>query len=99
MAITYKNLIETLEIAAKYDGGLDNNCWSMWAEHDEHGIDFKETPTADELRKLSKMGWLLGCDADYNEEDSDKWEHCDTLTDEELIDLFKEHGDSIYKYE
>lgn len=97
--MTYNQLIETLEIAAKYDGGLDKNCWTMWARYDEHGISFNETPTADELRKLSKMGWHLGHDADYNEEDSDKWEHSDSLTDEEIINLFKEHGDSIYKFE
>lgn len=97
--MTYKQLIETLEIAAKYDYGLDYDCNVMWAHHDEHGIYFKQTPTAEDLRKLSKMGWLLGSDDDYDEEDSDKWEHSDSLTDEELIDLFKEHGDSIYKYE
>lgn len=97
--MTYKQLIETLEIAAKYNGGLGHGCYEMWAEHDEHGITFSQTPTADELRKLSKMGWLLGSDADYKEEDSDKWERSDSLTDEEIINMFKEHGDSIYKYE
>ena len=97
--MTYKQLIETLEMAAKYDGGLDHECFEMWAEHDEHGIRFNQTPTADELRKLSKMGWNIGCDALYNEEKFEKWEHCDTLTDEELIDLFEEYSRSIFTFE
>ena len=38
--LTYKDLIETFEIIAKYDGGLESKCTNMWAEHDEHGISF-----------------------------------------------------------
>lgn len=96
--MTYRQLIETLEIAAKYDGGLDHECFEMWAEHDRHGIIFRQAPTANELRKLSKMGWLIGC-YDCNNEKLEKWEHCDTLTDEELIDLFEECERSIFTFE
>ncbi len=98
--MTYQQLIETLEIASKYNGGLDHECFEMWAEHDEHGIYFKKTPTAEELRKLSKMGWCLGYSSSYIcEEDSEKWEHADSLTNEELIELFESCEKSIYKFE
>lgn len=96
----YKDLIETIQIVAKYNGGLDKECYEMWAEHDEHGIRIKNAKdvSAADLRRLSAMGWLLGCDADYDEEDSEKWENCESLSDEELVELFSKY-DGIYKFE
>lgn len=98
--MTYRQLIETLKIVAKYDGGLDSNCLRMWAEHDEHGISFRSdwNVSAKDIRKLAEMEWGLGCDADYDEEMDEKWENYKELTDEELIELFKEYN-GIYKYE
>lgn len=94
----YKDLITTLEIAAKYDGGLDHECFTMWAEHDEHGIEFVNTPSTDDLRKLAKMGWLLGSDAMYQQEDAELWENIDSLSDEQLVSLFERYN-GIYKLE
>lgn len=96
----YKELIETFEIIAKYDGGLDAECLSMWAEHDEHGISFdsKWNVSAEDLRKLAKMGWGLGCDAEFDEEASEKWDNSDSLSDEELVELFSDYN-GIYCYE
>ena len=96
----YKDLIETLKIVAKYDGGLDSECLKMWAEHDEHGISFGYNwdVSAKDIRKLAEMGWGLGCDGEYDEEMGEKWENYKELTDEELIELFKDYN-GIYKYE
>lgn len=100
--MTYKELIETLEIVAKYDGGLDKECDVMWAEHDEHGIVFDRRwdVSAEDIRKLAAMGWGLGCDDDYDEDDDsfDKWENYDEISDKELVEIFKEYN-GIYKFE
>lgn len=90
--MTYRQLAESIEIFAKYNGGLDEECLEMYAEHDEHGISLKKTPSASDLRKLQKYGWLLGCDAEYNDEDSEKWENADKLTDNEIIELYKSYN-------
>ena len=96
----YKDLIETIQIVAKYNGGLDEVCCEMWAEHDEHGINIKDTSkvSVEDIRRLAEIGWQLGCDADYDEEDSEKWENYKNLSDEELVELFSKY-DSIYKFE
>lgn len=98
--MNYKDLIETIQIVAKYNGGLEADCYEMWAEHDEHGIRIKNAKdvSAADIRRLAEIGWQLGCDADYNEEDSEKWENYKNLSDEELKELFSEYG-GIYKYE
>ena len=96
--MTYRQLAESIEIFAKYNGGLDKECLEMYAEHDEHGISLKSTPSADDLRKLQKYGWLLGCDAEYDQEDSDKWENSDKLSDSEIVDLF-EYYNGLYLIE
>lgn len=98
--MTYKDLIETIQIVAKYNGGLDKECCEMWVAYEEHGIRIKNAKkvSAVDLRRLAEMGWHLGCDAEYNEEDSEKWENCESLSDEEIVELFSEYG-GIYKYE
>ena len=95
--MTYRQLIRTLEIAASHRGGLDTECLDMWAEHDEHGINIKSI-TAKEARELSEMGWLLGCDVEYNEEDQEIWENPSKHTDEELLEIYNNYG-GVYKYE
>lgn len=96
--MTYRQLAESIEIFAKYNGGLDARCEEMYAEHDEHGISLMKTPSASDLRKLQKYGWLLGCDADYDLEDSEKWENADKLSDEEIVELY-ENYDGLYLIE
>ena len=98
--LSYKNLIRTLEIFASHDGGLEKECLRMWAEHDEHGICYNRlTPfTVEEVREIQKMdGWNLGCDAEYNEEDSEKWGDTE-ISDEELMKLWNSYS-SIYTIE
>ncbi len=94
----YKELIESIKIVAKCNGGEDKEVLEMWAEHDEHGIELKNCPTADELRKLASFGWSLGCDSEYDEEDWEKWENYESLSDEEIIELFKNYN-GIFKFE
>lgn len=96
----YKDWIETLQIAAKYDGGLDKDCLQMWAEHDEHGIsfDYKWKLDPKDVRRLAEMGWGLGSDGEYDEEDANKWENHEELSDEELVELFSCYN-GVYTYE
>lgn len=98
--LTYKDLIETFEIIAKYDGGLESKCTNMWAEHDEHGISFDSDWDLDpkDIRRLAEMGWGLGSDGEFDEDDFDKWEHHERLSDEKLVELFKCYN-GIYTYE
>ena len=95
--LTYRNLIRTFEIFAAHDGGLDNHCIRMWAEHDEHGISARslETPlTLEEVKELVSMGWLLGCDNDYDGDERKLTE----LSDEELWEKWEDR-EGIYTYE
>lgn len=96
--MTYRQLAESIEIFAKYNGGMDAKCLEMYAEHDEHGIFLKETPSASDLRKLQKYGWLLGCDAMFNKEDSKKWRNADKLSDDEIVELY-ENYDGLFLIE
>jgi len=98
--MTYKDLIETLKIVSKYDGGLENTCLNMWAEHDAHGISFKSNWALDpkDIRRLAEMGWVLGSHGEFDEDDFDKWEHYDELSDDELVELFKCYN-GIFKFE
>lgn len=82
--MTYKQLIETLEIVAKYNGGIDVDADQIYGSYKEIGIDFDNTPSAEELRKLSKMGWHIT----HNDDDF-LWHACDTLTDEQVIMMFE----------
>ena len=96
--MTYKQLIDSIKIVAKYNGGLDAKVLQMWAEHDEHGIYLNKTPSAGDLRTLALYGWGLGCDAGYAEDDRELWENADSLSDEEIVELFKNYN-SIYLVE
>lgn len=90
--MTYKNWIETFEIVAKCNGGVDANADQVYGSHSEIGFDFNSTPSADDLRKLSKMGWHIAHD-----DDDFLWQACDDLTDEQVIMLF-EYFNSIFIY-
>ena len=87
MAMTYKQLLETLTIAAKYNGGIDADADQLYGSYKEIGIDFDNTPSAEELRKLSKMGWHI-----THDDDDILWQTCDDLTDEQVIMLFEYHN-------
>lgn len=90
----YKDLIETLRIVAKYDGGLDNECYKFWGTHDEIGIEFGHywNVSAKDIRRLAEMGWSLGCDGNYDENNEafEKWENYKDLSDDELVSIFNE---------
>lgn len=90
--MTYNDLIETLEIIKKYDDSP--NCYSIWAQHEEVGFTFKSkwNVSAKDIRRLAEMGWSLGSDYEYDEEDNrfDKWVNYKELSDEELVKIFKD---------
>ena len=99
----YKDLIRTIEIVSKYNGGLDANCLEMWAAHDEHGITFPNRKfdgkvDASDLRELLSMGWCFGSDGVCDEETWEKLEKYEKLSDEELLEIFGDLN-GIYKYE
>ena len=92
--MTYKDLIETIEIIKKYDESP--NCYSIWAQHEEIGFTFKNkwNVSAKDIRRLAEIGWSLGSDYEYDEENKDfeKWENYKNLSDEELISIFKNYN-------
>ena len=91
--MTYKDLIETLEILKKYDDESPN-CYSIWADYEEIGFSFKKSwnVSAKDIRRLAEMGWSLACDYLYDENDDrfEKWENYKNVSDEELIKIFKD---------
>lgn len=94
--LTYKNLIRTFEMFAEHDGSLDNECLRMWARHDEHGISAGRLPefSLEEVKELAEMGWLFGCDNDYDGDDRPLTE----LSDEELMKKWN-NNPGVYTYE
>jgi hypothetical protein len=95
--MTYNDLAKTFEILAahKPEG---NGIVMDWATRDEWGIDlslFNLSPS--EIRMLAEMGWCIGSDAEYDEEEMGAWYEPETASDEELVEIFNQHK-SIYKY-
>lgn len=92
--MTYKHLIETIEIIRKYDTLPD--CYTIWATYEEFGFEIKRdwNMSAKDIRRLAEMGWSLGSDDEYDEENKDfeKWENYKNLSDEELISIFKNYN-------
>ena len=69
-----------------------------WAGHEHWGIDlsdFELSPS--QIRMLALMGWCLGSDAEYDEEEMKAWYEPKTASDEELVEIFNQYK-SIYKY-
>ena len=93
--MTYNDLAKTFEMLAAHN---PDGIVMDWAEHDEWGInlnDFELSPS--EIRMLALMGWCLGSDAEYDEEEMAAWYEPETASDEELVEIFNQHK-SIYKY-
>lgn len=93
--MTYKQLADTFNLLAskKPDSFVMD-----YAEHDEWGIvlkDFDLSPA--EIRSLAEMGWSLGSDNEYDEEEMEVWQNPKNHTDEELVEVFNTYK-SIYKY-
>jgi hypothetical protein len=90
--MTYKDLIETIEIIKKYDES--SNCYSIWAQHEEIGFTFEYewNVSAKDIRRLAEMGWSLAGDELYDEDDDrfEKWENYKNVSDEELMKIFKD---------
>ena len=64
-----KDLIEALQILLKYMKNPDCE-WPTNCTHDDFtvvGIDFTKM-TVEDVKKLDKLGFLMGCDDDYREE-------------------------------
>ncbi len=93
--MTYKQLADTLNIlAAKKPDGFVMD----FAEHDEWGIDLREFNfSPEEIRSLAEIGWGLGCDNEWDEEDMEAWLNPQNHTDEEIVEVFNRYK-SIYKY-
>jgi hypothetical protein len=93
--MTYNELAKIFEMLAAHnpDGILMD-----WATRDEWGIDlslFNLSPS--EIRMLAEMGWCLGSDAEYDEEEMAAWYEPEKASDEELVELFNQYK-SISKY-
>ena len=93
--MTYNELAKTFEMLAAHN---PDSIVMDWAEHDEWGInlnDFELSPS--EIRMLAEMGWCLGSDAEYDEEEMAAWYEPETASDEQLVELFNQYK-SISKY-
>lgn len=93
--MTYKQLADTFNMLAskKPDGFVMD-----YAEHDEWGIDLEgfELSYA-EIRSLAEMGWSLGSDNEYDEEEMKVWTDPRNHTTDEIVEVFNRYK-SIYKY-
>jgi hypothetical protein len=93
--MTYNDLAKTFEMLAAHNPDLFVR---DWASHEQWGIDlsnFELSPS--EIRMLAEMGWCIGSDAEYDEEEMGAWYEPETASDEELVEIFNEHK-SIYQY-
>ena len=93
--MTYENLAKTFDILSSHQ---PDDIVMDWAEHDEWGIElsgFNLSPS--EIRMLAEMGWGLGSDNEYDEDDMQAWLHPESHTDEEIVEVFNYYK-SIYKY-
>jgi len=93
--MTYSELAKTFEMLAAHrpDGFVRD-----WVSHEQWGIDlsnFELSPS--EIRMLAEMGWCIGSDAEYDEEEMGEWYEPKTASDEKLVEIFNEHK-SIYQY-
>ena len=89
--MTYKDLAKTFEMLAahKPEG---NGIVMDWAVRGEWGIDlngFELTPS--EIRMLAEMGWCIGSDAEYDEEEMAAWYEPETASDEQLVEIFNQY--------
>jgi hypothetical protein len=93
--MTYKDLLKTFEILSVHNS---HGVVMDWANREEWGIDlndFELSPS--EIRMLAEMGWCLGSDAEYDEEEMAAWDNPQSASDEELVELFNNYK-SISKY-
>lgn len=93
--MTYENLARTFDIlASKNPTGTVMD----WAEHDEYGFELSNVElSAEEVRTLISMGWGLGSDSEYDEEEMDPWNNQHKHTDEEIMELWNNYK-AIYTY-
>lgn len=93
--MTYKQLAETFNmLASKKPDGFAMD----YANHDEWGIDLRDFNLSPaEIRSLAEMGWSLGSDNEYDEEEMEVWQNPQKHTDEKLVKVFNIYK-SIYKY-
>jgi hypothetical protein len=93
--LTYKQIADTFNmLASKMPDGIVRD----YAEHDEWGIVLKGFDLSPaEIRSLAEMGWSLGCDNEWDEEEMKAWIHPQNHTDEEIVEVFNRYK-SIYKY-
>ncbi len=91
----YEDLAKTFNIiSSKNPTGILMD----WAEHDEWGFELRGVDLSpSEVRQLAEIGWGLGSDSEYDEEEMSAWHNPSEHTDEELMELWNNYK-SIYKY-
>lgn len=79
----YEDLARTFDIiSSKNPTGILMD----WAEHDEWGFELSDVDlTPSEVRQIAKIGWMLGSDSEYDEEEMKAWINPDEHTDEQLM--------------
>jgi hypothetical protein len=91
----YKDFAKTFDIISAHN---PEGVVMDWADHDEYGIGLDNVElTPSEVRMLAEIGWLLGSDNEFDEEEMEVWINPSDHSDEELMELWKQYK-SIYKY-
>jgi hypothetical protein len=95
MIMNFKQLADTFAILSSYN---PNGFFDDWAEHDEWGIHLENVNLSPEdIRALAEMGWGLGSDGDYDEEEMKPWYNPKDYTTEEIVEVYNNYK-AIYKY-
>ena len=87
--MTYEEIARTFNIiASKNPTGLFDD----WATHDEWGIRlFNVDLSPAEVRELAEMGWSLGSDSEFDEEEMKPWINPNDHSDEEIMELWNDY--------
>ena len=93
--MTYEEIAKTFNIIASHN---PEGVVMDWAAHDEYGISLDNVElTPSEVRMLAEMGWLLGSDSEFDEEEMEAWINYVEHSNEELMELWNQYK-TIYKY-
>jgi hypothetical protein len=88
---TYKDIARTLEIMSQhFERGMDKECFEIYGEHDVVVFSIPKETTIGEIRELARMGWSVGF-GETDEEDSEKWRNHESISDDELMELFSRY--------
>lgn len=94
----YESLIQSLQIAAKYDydydkHGLGTSCNSIGFGIEQELILYIRHPSIEDIIKLQSLGWSIGSDEDAEDEDIEKWNSgFNNMTEDEIKKMYGKYN-------